>query len=197
MKRPAEIICNGPSMKSTLMPGDKIETGEAAFDELKRGDIIIYSSPDNIRLNVIHRIIGRDSNGFITRGDNNSKTDPYRVRLEHRPLKVVAIERGARRMKIGKHGMLVHRLRLLQKKFELFRRKHLYSIYEFIADSKIFYPIGNMFNTEVRKFKRPKGIEHQLFIGKHRIGILHPGKEKWSIRFPWRIFIKPPELDKE
>jgi signal peptidase I len=193
MERPSEIICNGPSMKPTLRPGDKIETGKTAFDELKRGDIIIYNSPDNIRLNVIHRIIGRDSDGFITRGDNNSKTDPYRVRPEHRPLKVVAIERGARRREIDKHGMLVHRLRMLQKKWKIFRRKYLYPVYVFVADSGIFYPLGKIFKTEVRKFKRPKGIELQLFLGKHRVGVLHPCKGKWSIRFPWRMFIKPPD----
>ena len=195
MERPHEIICNGPSMKSTLMSGDKIETGEAAFDELRRGDIIIYNSPDNIRINVIHRIIGRDSDGFITRGDNNSKIDSYRVRPEHRPLKVVAIERGSRRREIGKHGMLVHRLRMLQKKVKIFKRKYLYQVYASVADSGIFYPLGKIFKTEVRKFKRPKGIELQLFFGKHRVGVLHPCKEKWSIRFPWRMFIKPPETD--
>lgn len=197
MKDISEIICNGPSMKPTLLPGDKIETEESAFDLLKRGDIIVYNSPENIRLNVIHRIIGGDSDGLITRGDNNSKTDSYRVRPEHRPLKVVAIERGSQRLEIGSHGMIIHRLRLIQRKFRIFKQKGLYPIYASLADSNFFYPLGRMFNTEVRKFKRPKGIEFQLFIGKNRIGILRPGTEKWHISFPWRTFIKPPELDEK
>jgi len=197
MERPSEIICNGPSMKPTLMPGDKIETENVVFDELRPGDIIVYNNPENIRMNVIHRITGCDADGLITRGDNNSRTDPYRVRSEHRPLKVVAIERGARHMAIGKHGMILHRLRMVQRKYRVFKRKYLYSIYASIADSKIFYPAGCLFKTEIRKFKRPRGIEFQLFIGKHRVGVLHPWKEKWYIHFPWRIFIKPPELDKK
>ena len=197
MKESREIICNGPSMKPTLLPGDKIETEEVAIKELRRGDIIVYNSPENIRINVIHRIIGCDSDGFITRGDNNSKIDPYRVRPEHRPLKVIAIERGARHMTIGKHGMILHRLRMLQRKIRRFKQKYLYPIYVSIADSRIFYPAGYLFKTEIRKFKRSRGIEFQLFVGKHRVGVLHPCTEKWYIYFPWRIFIKPPEPDKE
>lgn len=197
MERPSEIICSGPSMRPTLLPGDKIEVEKVAFDELRPGDIIVYNNPGNIRLNIIHRITGYDADGLITRGDNNSRTDPYRVRTEHRPLKVVAIERGARHMAIAKHGMLLHRLRLLQRKSRKFKQKYLYPIYASIADSKIFYPAGYLFKTEIRKFKRPKGIEFQLFVGKRRIGMLHPGAEKWYIHFPWRMFIKPPEADKE
>jgi Signal peptidase, peptidase S26 len=197
MERPSEIICNGPSMKPTLMPGDKIETEIVAFDELRPGDIIVYNSPDNIRLNIIHRVTGGDADGLITRGDNNSHTDSYRVRPEHRPLKVIAIERGARHITIGKHGMILHRLRMLQRKIRVFKRKYLYPVYAFVADSRIFYPVGCLFKTEIRKFKRPKGIEFQLFIGKHRVGVLYPRTEKWYINFPWRMFIKPPEPDKE
>ena len=194
MKRPREIICSGPSMKPTLRPGDKIDIKEVSFEELKRGDIIVYNSPENIHINVIHRIIGDDSDGLITRGDNNSRVDSYRVRTEHRPLKVIAFERGSRRYFVSKHGMLVHNFRLLQKKSKLLIPKFLFSISAAIADSGIFHPIGKLFNTEIRKFKRPKGIELQLFLGKRRIGILHPDKDKWYISFPWKLFIKAPEI---
>jgi len=77
------------------------------------------------------------------------------------------------------------------------RRKILYPIYASIADSQIFYPLGKMFNTELRKFKRPKGTEFQLFLGKHRIGILDPEMEKWHIAFPWKLFIRAPEINKK
>lgn len=183
-------------MKPTIMPGDKIETREVGFNELRPGDIIVYNSPENIRLNIIHRITGSDTNGLITRGDNNSHFDPYRVRPEHHPLKVVAIERGSRHLLIGKHGMFWHHFRLLQKKMKFLKHKYLFPVYISVADSRIFYPLGTLLKTEVRKFKRPKGIEYQLFIGKKRIGILHPGKEKWHIIFPWRLFIETPETNK-
>lgn len=197
MERLNDIICTGPSMEPTLLPGDKIKAREVAFDELRRGDIIVYNSPDNIHINLIHRITGRDSAGFITRGDNNSQTDPGRVRPEHRPLKVIAIGRGSQHLKISSHGMIVHRLRILQKRFRILRRKCLYSIYTSIADSGIFYPFGKMFTAEVRKFKRPGGIEFQLFLGKRRVGTLRPGMGEWHISFPWRLFLKAPEAGEE
>ena len=188
-----DIICNGPSMKPTLIPGDKIETEEVIFDDLRPGDIIIYNSPENIRLNIIHRVTGRDADGLITRGDNNSRTDPYRIRPEHHPLKVVAIQRGSRHIAIAKYGMILHRLRILQRKGSVLKRKYLYPIYSAVADSIIFYPAACLFKTEVRKFKRPKGIEFQLFLGKRRIGVFQTCEKKWYIRFPWKLFIKPPE----
>ena len=193
MKRPKEIICNGPSMKPTLRPGDKINIKEVAFEELKRGDIIVYNNPENIRINIIHRIIGEDSDGLITRGDNNSNADPYRVRAEHRPLKVTAFERGSRRYPVSRHGMLVHKFRILQKKSKLLIPGFLFSISAAIAESGIFHPIGKLFKTEVCKFKRPGGTELQLFIGRRRIGFLRPNENKWYISFPWKLFIKAPE----
>jgi signal peptidase I len=197
MEQRAEIICNGPSMKPTLLPGDKIITEEVAFDKLRPGDIIVYNSPKNIRLNVIHRIIKRNTDGLITRGDNNSQFDPYSVRPEHRPLKVIAIVRGSKRLLLGRHGLILHRFRILQMKLRPFKNKYLYPVYAFIADSGIFYPAGILFKTEIRRFKRPKGIELQLFTAKRRIGILYPEGKKWQIRFPWRMFIKAPEIDKK
>lgn len=193
MERQREIICNGPSMKPTLLPGDKIETEKVAFEQLCPGNIIVYNSPENIRLNIIHRIIKRDSDGLITRGDNNSKTDSYRVRPEHHPLKVIAIERDSRRLSITKHGIILHHFRLVQRKLRIFKGKYLYPIYAFIADSKIFYPVGILFKTDIRKFKRPKGIEFQLFVGKRRIGVFDSETKEWRISFPWRLFIKAPD----
>jgi len=194
MERRTEIICNGPSMKPTLLPGDKIETEEVAFEQLRPGDIIVYNSPENIRLNIIHRIIKRDADSLTTRGDNNSQVDPYQVRPEHRPLKVVAVGRGSERLPVGRHGMLLHRLRILQMKLRSFKDKRLYPLYAFIADSGIFHPAGILFKPEIRRFKRPKGIELQLFVGSRRVGIFHPETKKWQIRFPWRLFIKHPEI---
>lgn len=93
--------------------------------------------------------------------------------------------------------MILHRLRIQQRKFSILKGKYLYPIYAYVADSRIFYPVGCLFKTEIRKFKRSKGVEFQLFLGKRRIGGLKACEDKWYIRFPWRIFIKAPELDKE
>lgn len=193
MKDFDELICNGPSMKPTLMPGDKIETEDVGFGKLRPGDIIVYNSPENIRLNIIHRITGRDADGLITRGDNNSHADPYRVRPEHRPLKVTSFVRGQVRRRIAGHGMLRRRFRIIRRQAAVLKQKSLFPLLAAVADSGIFYPFSIFFRTEIREFKRPGGIELQLFSGRRRIGIRRAGAGRWHIRFPWRLFIRVPE----
>lgn len=192
MNRETEIICNGPSMKNTILPGDKVETAQVLYEDLHRGDVIVYNDPENIRINIIHRVIGRDEKGLITRGDNNTHVDPYRVRPEHRPQKAVYIYRGKNRLKI-KHSIFLHRVRLTQMYLRKLKSKTIFPIYTYIADTGIFYVFGLFLKTEIRKFKRPNGIEHQLFYGKQRIGIFDNKNQKWLIKFPWRLFVKKPD----
>lgn len=192
MKRSRITFCNGPSMKPTVMPGDVIEIEEVGFDELRPGNIIVYNCPDNIRLNIIHRVIGRDCNGLITRGDNNSSPDPYRVRVEHRPSRVVAVTRGTRCIPIRGWGMFENLRRILQRQWRILSIRFLHPICVCIADSGFFFTIGAFLKTEVRGFKRPEGIERQLFSRGKRIGILPPNMVKWRIRLPWRFFVRPP-----
>ena len=192
MNKEPEIICNGPSMKKTILPGDKIETVQVPYDDLLTGDVIVYNDPENIRINIIHRVIGRDEKGLITRGDNNTHVDPYRVRPGHRPQKAVCICRGKQRLKV-RHSIFLHRLRLSQMYLRKLKNKTIFPVYAFIADTGIFYIFGRFIKTEIRKFKRPEGVEHQLFYGKQRIGIFDNKNQKWLIKFPWRLFVKKPD----
>ena len=192
MNRETEIICNGPSMKNTILPGDKVETVQVLYEDLHRGDVIVYNDPENIRINIIHRVIGGDEKGLITRGDNNTHVDPYRVRPEHRPQKAIYVCRGGKRIKV-KHSMFVHRLRLMQMYLRKLKNKTIYPIIASIADTGIFYIFGVFLKIEIRKFKRPEGMEHQLFYGKKRIGIFDNKNQKWLIKFPWRLFVKKPD----
>jgi signal peptidase I len=196
MENLRDIICNGPSMRPTILPGDKIEVQETDFNKLTPGDIIIYNNPDDIRLNIIHRIIKRDADSLTTRGDNNSHIDPYKVRPEHLPLKVRSIQRGNHKIKVscGGKGLFIHRIRLAQRIARVFKSKYLNPIYVFIANTGIFYIFGFIFKTEVRKFKRPANIEYQLFSGKKRIGKFDAKTQKWHLKFPWRLFINPSKL---
>ena len=191
MQKKTEIICTGPSMLKSIMPGDKVEITKVAFDKLRPGDVIVYNNPEKMHLNVIHRIIGRDVKGLITRGDNNSDVDPYRVRPEHRPQKVTVVYRGSQQFRL-KHRMSLHRLRLTQMYLRKIKSKIFFPIYIFIAKFGLFYIFGRFLKTEIRKFKRPGRIELQLFYGKRRIGVFKSENETWLIRFPWRLIYKAP-----
>ena len=62
-----------------------IEIKPSSPDVLKIGDIISYDS-NRIKGNIIHRIISieEDENGiyFITKGDNNQRIDPEKIRFD-------------------------------------------------------------------------------------------------------------------
>lgn len=72
------IIVSGVSMEPTLYTGDlAVMQRQAAYAP---GDIVAFRVPGG---HVIHRIVGGSAEeGFITRGDNKTSTDPWRPRPE-------------------------------------------------------------------------------------------------------------------
>lgn len=67
----------------------EIRTGSVVFshmgtDKLKVGDVIVFTSPENQNVTVVHRIVDVDEDGnFITKGDNNDKNDNWTVFSEN------------------------------------------------------------------------------------------------------------------
>ncbi len=68
------VITRGSSMLPTIHPGDFVVT--RAADSYQVGDVVAYRDPKLGQL-VLHRIIGREGVRYVTRGDNNTFTDPY------------------------------------------------------------------------------------------------------------------------
>ncbi|SHE31204.1 signal peptidase I [Clostridium fallax] len=60
------------SMEPKIKPGDIVLVKKVAEDELKEGDIITFKEDNRI---VTHRIVEKNNNGFITKGDNNNVKD--------------------------------------------------------------------------------------------------------------------------
>jgi signal peptidase I len=70
---------DGTSMLPTLENGDLVVVVHAPFDQLKLGDIIVYSPPcSQFSELVIHRIVAfSNASGYpVTKGDNNPYSDP-------------------------------------------------------------------------------------------------------------------------
>src|SRR6266496_6188934 len=70
----AFVIVNGNSMEPLYHRGDLVILRTA--DDYQVGDIVTYRHPQIGP--VIHRIIGRDAERFVFRGDHNNFIDPYR-----------------------------------------------------------------------------------------------------------------------
>lgn len=69
--RPTLIITG--SMEPTIMTNSIVIVEEVSFDEVNEGDIIRYNSDSGI--SVVHRVIHKADNYFITQGDNNKYPD--------------------------------------------------------------------------------------------------------------------------
>jgi signal peptidase len=73
------VIISGESMEPTYRQGDLVVLREGS--SYSPGDIVAYPMQtyfDSGRL-VIHRITGEDADGFVTRGDNRDREDPWRA----------------------------------------------------------------------------------------------------------------------
>ncbi len=109
--------CIGPSMYPTLQPGDGIELYTYKNPtEIRVGDVIVYPHPKGT-VDVVHRIIGINPEGVLTRGDNNNKIDPYTIKFKDIIGKVIAARRRTRLISIrgGRTGFLIHKLMLFRK----------------------------------------------------------------------------------
>jgi signal peptidase I len=66
----------GTSMYPTLEEGDMVVVLGVPYSSIKVGDIVVYDPPCSATGNsVIHRVVGIDPSGLVTKGDNNFATD--------------------------------------------------------------------------------------------------------------------------
>ncbi|MCF6174582.1 MAG: S26 family signal peptidase [Victivallaceae bacterium] len=188
----------GPSMHPLFLPGDGIIIApDVNFESFRIGDVICYPKPDDPTITVVHRIVGFNNEGAITRGDNNSEIDSYTVTATLNP-QLVVLKRGSRTIKIanGHLGMLVHRKifiarQIRRKLFPLIRTLCL-----LIANIGILYRLKLYDNRLTFKtFKRQQREDEFMILNNRRIG--HRDSDgSWHIRFPWRFFISPEKIDK-
>ena len=79
------LIVKSNSMYPTLQKGDFILIKRN--NDYKKGDIITYDYESNYL--VTHRIIEKNNEGFITKGDNNNSEDNELIKLENIKGKVI------------------------------------------------------------------------------------------------------------
>ena len=68
----ARIRVQGSSMLPSLRPGDEVDLQSTPFDEIAPGNIIAYRRENRL---FVHRVIGRNLQQLITRGDTLPQAD--------------------------------------------------------------------------------------------------------------------------
>lgn len=178
-------------MYPTLRPLDSLSLVPYNCREVRAGDVVVFPSPER-RQKIVHRVISVDSCEIRTRGDNNTRRDPWVLRPEKILGRVVFAERGDRRIPIqndraGRHRAALLRGRVLIRSGIVMLLRPVY--YQF---SKIGYLNGLSSvcsRMKVISFNRPFGIELQLFMDGRIVGRLYPERNEWHISFPFKLFV--------
>lgn len=159
--------------------------------EMRRGDIIVYKSPEK-KIEVVHRIIKIYSDGVLTRGDNNNKIDPHRVKFAQIEGKVISARRRTRELFLtnGFWGLCIHRILIFRVFVRLFLIRYLKTASDIIFESKIFNFFSPLFKTKVLCVNRDGKKEYLLVHKNTVIGKRFEGHKSWKIRAPYKYFIK-------
>jgi len=181
----------GCSMSPVLKPGDRLRIIPDDGQEIRRGDMIVFISPED-GSKVVHRVISLDSNGIKTQGDNCNAEDDWVLSREHILGRVVSVQRGKRRLRVF-GGVLGHSLAVAIraiKSIDSNLTSLLRPFYQRLAKAGFFrrwLPSG--MRPRVISFNRDAGTELQLVMGRRVIGRWLEGKTGWHIRRPFRLFV--------
>ena len=196
MTDPLPVYYTGPSMNPTLKAGDVLMTIPYEDQKIRVGDIVVFQPSEEMGY-VVHRVVSYDLCVVKTRGDNNSKVDPYVIHPNRIMGKVVALQRGNKIIPLhgGNRGTITANVRWTVKKINRVFSKILHPAYHWLARQEIFrkvLPPG--FKPRLVCFRRVNGMEMQLLMGGWVIGRRLAGQNQWHIRRPFRLFIDEAQL---
>jgi hypothetical protein len=111
----------GSSMYPTFHDPEFLLLEKPSRNSLRIGDVIVFKT-GHIKSLVIHRIVGRIKDDFVTKGDNNSRIDAVAVPFDSIHGRAVGIltKKGVRPVSNGLPGYLLsrfHRVRLFIKRY--------------------------------------------------------------------------------
>ena len=184
--------CRGDSMAGTLAAGDCVQVVPVAFDELVPGDVVLCKLAGRT---VVHRIVGRDGSGLITRGDGNWGADTDRLTPENLMGLVVEREHLGRRMPVSGGALGLRRARI--RRVGLWLRYQLGRMwagpYALLVRSRCLRWCWAPRITAAR-FCIPGGGEITKYIHHGRtIARWFPRECKWECRKPYDLVLQPPD----
>ncbi len=194
--KPRTINYIGPSMSPLFKPGDRLQIIPYGSQEIWRGDVIVFISPED-GSKVVHRAVSVDSHGIKTRGDNCNQVDPWILRRDQILGRVVSAQRGKRRWRVF-GGPLGHSLAVAIraiKSIDSNLTSLLRPFYQRLARAGVFRRwLPACMKTRAISLSHPAGTELQLLMGGRVIGRWLPGKTRWHIRRPFRLFVDEASL---
>ncbi|MBP8695260.1 MAG: signal peptidase I [Syntrophobacterales bacterium] len=186
-----EIFCRGDSMRPLFRPGDRIRFAPCRAEELRRGDVIIFTSPGQGE-RVVHRVVSTGPGGIRTRGDANPCADAWVLGKADLIGRAVAVERRGKVMSVagGPAGRLMAACIRAARRADHLASYALNPCYRGLARCGFFRALlPPAIRPRVITFERDGAREMQLVLGRRIIGRRPPGAGTWTIRRPFRVFV--------
>ncbi len=182
----------GTSMRPTLVESDLLEIRPYGRRPLRVGDVILFLPPDGDRP-AVHRVVNVTSAGIRTKGDANTRTDPWLVRPEDVFGRVVWAARGRKRRPI--YGGCAGRLWSLGIRGFKVLERHLSFVYHGLARRAFLRRVVPL-QKRMRIISTGRKGERAFTIlfGPWLVGRYHPGMTRWQIRRPFRLFVDEQSL---
>ncbi len=186
----------GPSMMPTLKPGDQLQIDFNDQQQIRRGDVIVFV-PQEGDSKIVHRVISVNSDGIRTRGDNCNHEDDWVLSREHILGRVVSARRGNRRLRVlggplgNSFALAIRAINII----DLNLTSLLRPFYQRLARAGMFRRcLPAWMKTKAISLRHPAGTELQLLMGRRVIGRWLPGRTRWQIRRPFRLFVDEESL---
>ena len=194
------VIYKGRSMNPTLMEPELMEVVSIGFNSIRIGDVILYHHPYDAQKNVVHRVVDIQVRALKTRGDNNTRNDPYVVTADHVIGMVVAswrkdVRRVVRGGWMGRASATLWLFRALAIKIasQLFLSRAYRLLSSWMSPMAI-YLLPTTFQPRVIHYPEQSQWRYQIFIANRRIGRFDVTTGQWEIRRPYRLIVDVEKL---
>lgn len=185
------VFCRGESMRPLFRPGDRIRFIPCRLEDLRQGDVIIFTPPGQ-EVRVVHRVVSKGPGSVRTKGDANPCPDTVVTRQEQIVGRALSVERKGRLIPVrgGLAGRVFVSCIRAFRKCDHWASYTLHPCYRGLVRSGLFRAIlPPALRPRVVSFERGGSREMQLVLGKRIIGRRSAGAGTWTIRRPFRIFV--------
>ncbi len=194
--KPRLMTYVGPSMNPCLKSGERLQVIHYDDQKIRRGDVVVFIPPGG-EAKIIHRVIYVGLQGIKTQGDNCNQADPWLLSPDCILGRVVCARRRHKWRKVS-GGSLGHLYGVTIRAINAIEQ-HLSSLlhptYEWTARTGMFKRLlPAQMTPRVISYSRSEGRELQLLMGRLVIGRRLPGRSRWYIRRPFRLFVDEESL---
>ena len=177
-------------MRGTLAARDRLRISPIAFESLRVGDVVAYDAGGKV---VVHRIVGRDADGFRTQGDGNWSRDAAPLTADRLLGKVADRENRQGRFAVAGGFRGRWRGRALRAIFRC-RRRGEAAWNVFARGLRATGWVAFFWRPRIwtARFASPEGSLTKFIHRGRTVASWLPEERRWQCRMPYDLLLSPP-----